>query len=200
MSPSTESEVYIILSTILNLITLLKNMINFLWVFFLCFRHIKNKNPLFLFQKLDNERTVEAGKSFTGTAARVIHLFTAKTDDQCPCNIISSFNRTCLLNRFIALHGIMTLLLFITGAHEITRDALSFLYFFQTMALFVNRVWWQKQQSQLQHGLTWTINTSWMFHSEPKDNNHGFEPKDGGLTSVGGIISRMPRKRQSMIA
>jgi len=62
----------------------------------------------------------------------------------------------------MAFHDVMTLLPFITEGHEITRDALSFLYFFQTMELFVNRVWWQKQQSQLQHGLTWTISTSWM--------------------------------------
>lgn len=33
-----------------------------------------------------------------------------------------------------------------------------------------------------------------MFHSKPKDNNHGFEPRDGGLQPVGAIISRMPKK------
>lgn len=48
--------------------------------------HIKNKKPLFLFQKQGNETNVEAWKSFTGTVVGVIHLFTAKTDDQCPYN------------------------------------------------------------------------------------------------------------------
>lgn len=137
--------------------------------------------------------------------AGFLHLFTKKKKKKnqmtnaITANIISSFNRTCLLNWFIAFHGIMTLLPFIMEGHNITRVALSFLYFFRQWHYLLTFVWWQKQQSQLQHGLTWTINTSWMFHLEPKDNNPLFKLRDRGLQSVGWIISRMTRKCQYMV-
>lgn len=77
-------KVDIILSIILNLYHFIKNYDKNFPISFLCFRRIKNKNLLFLFQNKDSEKNVEALKYFTGTESGVIHLFTEKTDDQCP--------------------------------------------------------------------------------------------------------------------
>lgn len=137
-------KVNIILSIILNLYHFIKNYYKNFSMSFLCFRRIKNKNLLFLFQKKDSEN--QMWRHWSALQAEKLELYTClqkkQMTDALKTNTISSFNRTCMLNWFIALHGIMTWLPFVTEGHEITRDALSFLYFFQTIALFVSRVWW----------------------------------------------------------
>lgn len=73
------------LSIIPHCTTLKKILIKIFLIYF-CVSDEKNLNLLFLFQKKDTETNEEAWNSFSDTVAGLMHLFTEKTDDQCPYN------------------------------------------------------------------------------------------------------------------